>query len=321
MQVLYDTTSVRPLDRYDYYQGASTTELAPVAVDGRAPGRLHAAMSVATVGDIELEHVTWSADSTLMTRRTEHFIRVRDPECYRIVLSAGGVMLGEQAGNRVALRTHDMTLYDLSHPCDATHGTDRVVTRSVMVSLPRALVPVPRTAIRPLVCTLVPRALPGRSLITQFLIGLVQPTGPTPDPDLADVLRESMIGLIRVWLGQSSGISPHTRHTLWMAHISNIIRQRIGDPTLNVARIAKAANISPRFLHSLFHGSDLTPMRLVKQLRLQECHRSLQDPALATKSIKDIAAAHGYRRSDQFARDFSRQFGTSATRIRTLAVR
>jgi transcriptional regulator GlxA family with amidase domain len=190
-----------------------------------------------------------------------------------------------------------------------------------MLSLPRTLVPVPRTAVRPLVGTLVPRALPGRSLIAEFLIGLVEPTGPAPDPDLADVLRESVTGLIRAWLGQPSGISPHTRHTLWMAHLRNLARQRIGDPTLNVGQLAKAANISTRFLHSLFHGSDLTPMRLVKQLRLQECHRGLRDPALATKSIKDISAIHGYLRPDQFARDFRQQFGMSATQVRDLAAR
>lgn len=68
--MLYDTRSVHPLDRYDYYQAASATELAPVAVDGRAPGRLLAVMSTARIGDLELEHVTWSADAQLVTRRT-----------------------------------------------------------------------------------------------------------------------------------------------------------------------------------------------------------------------------------------------------------
>lgn len=321
MRVLYDTTSVKPLDRYDYYRAASATELAPVGVDGRAPGRLLAAMSVASVGDIELEHVTWSADSTLVTRRTQRFIRARDPQCYRIFLCAGGMMIAEQAGNQITLRANDMALFDLSHPCDSTHGTDRGLMRAVMVSLPRALVPVPRTAVQPLVGTLISRALPGRSLIAQFLGEFVEPTGPAPDPDLADVLRESVTGLIRVWLGHSSGISPHTRQTLWMARLRTLIRRRLGDPDLNVDQLARAAHISTRRLHSLFDGHELTPMRLVKQLRLQACHRSLHDPALAGTPIKDIIATHGYLRPDQFARDFKQQFGVSATQVRALTAR
>jgi AraC-like DNA-binding protein len=82
--------------------------------------------------------------------------------------------------------------------------------------------------------------------------------------------------------------------------------------------IAEAAHISPRYLHQLFQGAELTPMQLLKQLRLQECNRKLQDPALAMTPIKDVIAAHGYVRSDQFARDFKQQFGVSARQIRRL---
>ena len=57
------------------------SELAPVSVHGRAPGRLLAAMSVARIGDVEVEDVTWSADSAVATLRTERLIRARDPEC------------------------------------------------------------------------------------------------------------------------------------------------------------------------------------------------------------------------------------------------
>jgi AraC-like DNA-binding protein len=315
MQMLYDTRSVHPLDRYDYYQAASGTEPAPVAVDGRAPGRLLAVMSTARIGDLELEHVTWSADAQLVTRRTRRLIQARDPECYRVFLSAGGVMIGEQEGRPVPLRAGDMALFDLSSPCDCTHGIEPSRMRAVMLSVPRSQVPVPRVAVRPLTSTQVPRALPGRSLIAQFLLGL-DPALPAPDPALEDVLRESVIGLIRVWLGLPSGISPRTRQTLWIAHLGNLIRRRLGDPGLNVDQLASAANLSPRSLHLLFRGSGLTPMRLVKQLRLSECHRSLLDPATAETPIKDLVAAHGYLRPDQFARDFRQQFGVSASQVR-----
>jgi hypothetical protein len=50
MYMLYDTRTVHPLDRYDYYRAGAGIELAPVAVHGRAPGRLLAVMSVAQIG-------------------------------------------------------------------------------------------------------------------------------------------------------------------------------------------------------------------------------------------------------------------------------
>ncbi len=60
-------------------------------------------------------------------------------------------------------------------------------------------------------------------------------------------------------------------------------------------------------------------MQLVKQLRLEACRRSLEDPAKAATPIKDIIAAHGYHRLDQFARDFKQLFGVPASQVRPAA--
>lgn len=66
----------------------------------------------------------------------------------------------------------------------------------------------------------------------------------------------------------------------------------------------------------MFQETGHTTMQLIKQLRLEACRRSLQDPALRTTSVKDIIAVHGYRRPDRFARDYRQMFGFSATRTR-----
>lgn len=319
MDMLYDTRTIHPLDRYDYYRAGAGIELAPVAVQGRAPGRLLAVMSVAQIGDFEIEALTWAADSEIVARRTEHLIRACDPECYRIFLSVSGEIRLEQAGNQVDFRARDIALYDLSRPCQATHSTGPGLMRVVMLTFPRALVPIASARVRPLIGTLIPRSMPGRSLIAQFLLGLTDTAELTGDPDLAPVLYECTVGLLRQRLGQPGGITPRTRQLLHMAHIRNIIRRHLDNPLLDPNGIAEAANISPRYLHQLFQGAELTPMQLLKRLRLQECHRKLHDPTLAMTPIKDLIAAHGYLRPDQFARDFKQHFGVSATQLRRLA--
>jgi transcriptional regulator GlxA family with amidase domain len=60
-------------------------------------------------------------------------------------------------------------------------------------------------------------------------------------------------------------------------------------------------------------------MQLVKATRLDHCHRDLQDPALATRSVSEIALARGYQRPDQFARDFRQRFAIPATQLRQAA--
>jgi transcriptional regulator GlxA family with amidase domain len=57
-------------------------------------------------------------------------------------------------------------------------------------------------------------------------------------------------------------------------------------------------------------------MQVVKAARLEHCHRDLRNPALAATPVAEIAAARGYRRADQFARDFRDRYGVPATRVR-----
>jgi AraC-like DNA-binding protein len=280
---------------------------------------LLAVMSVAQIDDFAIETLTWSADSEIVARRTEHLIRACDPECYRILLNVNGRVRAEHAGNQVDFRARDIALYDVSRPWEWMHSTGPESMRVVMLTFPRTLVPIPSAKVRPLIGTLIPRSMPGRSVIAQFLLGLTDTTELTDDPDLAPVLYECAVGLLRQRLGHPDGITPRTGRLLYMARIRDIIRRHLDNPMLDPNGIAEAAHISPRYLHQLFQGAELTPMQLLKRLRLQECHRSLQDPALAMTPIKDVIAAHGYLRLDQFARDFKELFGVSATQLRRLA--
>src|SRR5439155_7579525 len=101
-------------------------------------------------------------------------------------------------------------------------------------------------------------SLSGHSLIAQFLIGLTEPSG-TDDPALAEVLRECAVGLIQQRLGEPTGITPHTRRLLQQARINGIIRRHLGNPALDPHGIARAANISPRYLYTMFQDADVTP--------------------------------------------------------------
>jgi AraC-like DNA-binding protein len=275
-------------------------------------------MSVAKVGDFAVEAATWAADGEVVVRRTERLIRACDPECYRIYLGVTSGVRMEQADHQMEFRARDIALYDVSQPWTTTHTTGQAPMRVVMLTFPRALVPIDRAAVRPLVGTVTPRNLPGRSLVAQFLVGLTEPAG-TDDPGLAEVLRECAVGLIRQRLGEPPGITPRTRRLLHRARINGIIRRNLGNPALGPDGIARKASISPRYLHTIFQDADLTPMQLLKRLRLQEARRRLQDPALAGTPVKDIMAAVGYIRADQFARDFRQQFGFSASEARPLA--
>lgn len=321
MNISYDTRTIHPFDQYDYYRAGAAAELASSAVHGCAPGGLLAVMSVAQIEDFEIEVFTWSADSEIVAQRTERLIRACDPECYRIYLCVRGGLRVEQAGNQVALQARDIGLFDSSRPWVSTHPVGPGRMRAVMLTFPRALVPIDRARVRPLIGTLIPRKMQGHSVMARFLIELAENVELRADPDLAHILSECTVGLFHQGLGQPDGITSRTCQLLDRARVRAMIRQHLSNPELGPNQIAHAANISPRALYQRFQGSEFTPMQLVKQLRLQECYRILQDPASAATPIKDISAAHGYTRSDQFARDFKHLFGESATQVRKRASR
>lgn len=316
METLYDTATVHPLDRYEYYRAGSAAELLPVTVHGRSPGRLRAVMSVAEISGFEIESHTFAADREISVRRTERLIRVSDPECYRVVIALTPGIRVRHAGRIVDLRARDIALYDSSQPWETMNPTGPV--RTIMLTFPRALVPFDYAAVRPLVGSITPRNVPGHGVLAQFLIGLTE-SATLEVPSLAEVLYECAVGLIRQRLGEASGITPHTRRLLQRTHINGIVRRSLGNPALDPEEIAKAANVSTRYLYSLFQDAELTPMRIVKDLRLREARRRLEDPALTSTSISDIMSAVGYCRSDQFARDFRQMFGASPKDHRQLS--
>src|SRR2546423_2768054 len=322
MHTVYNTRLVDPWERYEYARAGTGAELAPVALRGRAPGYLFAAMSVAHIGDFAIEVVEWAADSPLVAWRTDHLIRTCDPECYRIFLSVNGGVRMEQNGNQRQFAERDIALYDVSYPWQAFHTVGRTPMRIVMLTFPRALVSISRGTVEPLIGTTVPRSLSGRSLVAQLLIDLTEPAAePVGESDLVEVLRQCTVGLIRQRLGLPTGLTPHTRRLLHRAPVDRGIRRHLGDPALDPDRIARAAHLSPRYLHDIYQHADLTLMQLVKQLRLEQCHRDLLDPSLAGTAIKNIIIKHGYRRPDQFSRDFTEHFGVSPKKARQLASR
>jgi len=317
MRVQYDTDTVRWPDRYDYYRDAAASEVAPVAIQGRPSGRIRAALSSVQAGHFLVEATSFAADSEMGCLRDDRMIRAGDPECYRMCLNITGGEVIEQAGNQACFGPRDIGLFGLSARHRSIKPAGWRAMRGVMVTFPRRLLPLEEAAVAPLLGTLLPRSLAGRSLFTQFLTCLAGSTGPDPETgSLAEALRQVTTALIGERLGTGSGFTPATRRLLYRAWVRVVVARQSGDPGLNPAKIARAVNISERYLHQIFRDSDETPMQLVKATRLEHCRRDLQDPAQAGKPVGEIAVARGYQRPDQFARDFRQRFGIPATGLR-----
>jgi len=100
------------------------------------------------------------------------------------------------------------------------------------------------------------------------------------------------------------------------ASVVDYVERNLADPGLDVGRIAAALGYSKRSLHKLFVGDTTTVSRLIWERRLEHCRLALLDPALARRSITEIAHHWGFSDSQHFSRAFKARFGASPRQFR-----
>ena len=86
------------------------------------------------------------------------------------------------------------------------------------------------------------------------------------------------------------------------------IEQRLGEP-LNIARLADALNLSPsRFSHLFREQVGVSPMRFVRDRRMERAAALLESTFL---TVKEVMARVGCNDPSHFARDFRAHHGIS----------
>jgi len=79
------------------------------------------------------------------------------------------------------------------------------------------------------------------------------------------------------------------------------IDRNLADTELGIGSIARAFDISSRTIHKLFEGEAQTAARLIWDRRLERCREEMADPAMASRSITEIAHLWGFSDSQHFS--------------------
>ncbi|HWU02926.1 MAG TPA: helix-turn-helix domain-containing protein [Novosphingobium sp.] len=102
--------------------------------------------------------------------------------------------------------------------------------------------------------------------------------------------------------------------------VLEFIDRNLTEPDLGIASIAAAFNFSKRTIHKLFESEEQTVARLIWDHRLDRCCADMVDPALASRSLTDIAHYWGFSDSQHFSRAFRQRFGMTARDYRAIAI-
>ena len=100
-----------------------------------------------------------------------------------------------------------------------------------------------------------------------------------------------------------------------------LIDAHLRDPALDVGFLAAQLNCSKRLLHAAHAGSAETLAVMIQRSRLEACMRDLRGPALADRTVTEIALSWGFNNASHFSRVFRAHVGMTpgAWRVASLS--
>lgn len=231
-----------------------------------------------------------------------------DPGYLKLVVQHRGSSVFEQDGRVAKVAPGEWSLYDTT---DSYAVSNPEPVEQHVLLLPRdALLRGQRTIQSLLVRPLRASAGLGR-IACEAVRTAVEEAERTPSalrPELGDTLTH----LIRLaLLEQLADVTPQTGRQIMRLRVHAHIERRLDDPDLSLDSIARELNCSKRLLHRAFHDDGCTPLEYIRLRRLERIRDDLENPALASRSITEIAFRWGFSSAAHFSRSFRSRFGAS----------
>lgn len=307
------TDAVASAERWDLWQDIATRTHVPTLLRSERSDDFGAVMRVLPLGDLQIAELDLPHLDTVRTPRT---IRRFDPEMLQINCQLSGDGGLAQNGAEAAFGPGQLVMADTSLPYDVRINRTSQRSTTVVVSLPRARLPLPPRTVRRLLAVpvAVDRGMGGA--LHRWLADVARRADEFTDADvpaLASVTTDLLATVLGGCAGSEDALPPESRRRALRTRIRDFIDQNLGDPSLSPASVAAAHGISVRHLHQLFAAEGDAPAAWIRHRRLERCRRDLADPRLRGRSVHSIAARWGFTDAATFSRVFRRVYGMTPT--------
>ncbi|MBD3005162.1 MULTISPECIES: helix-turn-helix domain-containing protein [unclassified Streptomyces] len=323
LERVFDCQDLPVADRVEAWRDITASALIPNEFIIDRAVEFRASLEAADLGGAQVTALTYAS---MESRRTPRLIRQSDPEMYAVGLIHRGHQVIHQERCEASLGAGDLVVYSTSHPYAAVVDARQGTAASVVVQIPRAMVPLSSHHVDRVMAA----RLSGREGVGGLLAGFLthlatdpSPCGPADGQRLGNVL----VDLITAWLAHHADATDQTptetRQHMQFLEIQDFIHRHLGDVELSPATIAAAHHISLRSLHRLFHhhAHGATVASYIRRQRLTRARRDLADPSLVTRPVHAIAARWGFVRPADFTRAFRTTYGTTPTDYRHASLR
>ncbi|BAU96797.1 AraC family transcriptional regulator [Corynebacterium suranareeae] len=265
------------------------------AADKSAQGDL----SQALIGEVATFHIAGNPQSLLRT--TSAIAHAESAPVKVCALQSGTMVLSRNGEADIQLRPGEIAIYDTAVPYQLHfEGQWNCAVMTVareQLSLPNRTL---NNAFRQHFPT------PGAGAVLTQLIETSIHDG-IQGQESSQFLGHAAIDLLAGLVYEKA--TPYAPDEALRVAIYSYIRDNLGSAQLSVATVARAHRLSVRTLHRLFEGEEYGVAELIRNLRLEEVHRDLQDPRLKNLTVLAIGMRHGISSQAHLTRLFRAKYG------------
>lgn len=292
--------------RRDWLREVIGREYANVEITPPADGRLFNEMTIYPWKELRLSSIRSNA---ITIERLPHEPDQNSHDAYLAVILLSGEYRLEQNGREVFLSPGDMTIYDATRP-------HRIVCprsfAKLIVSVPRKMLRERAAGVENCIALRIPGNQGMGSVTADFIRSSAAHAVELPSREFS-TLSEHCIDLLTLALGSvcSAAVDASRPRIILLNRLKAFIEQKLGDPDLNTAMVARGVRMSPRYINDIFGDEETSLMRYIWKHRLEKCRRDLLSRTHAGDRISDIAFRWGFNDLSHFSRTFKQSFALS----------
>ena len=310
----FSTAGLPAHRKIPFWNDISSETFAPLEVVPADRHHFDARLCRETIGPVALADVCSAAG---VVRHTEAHIARADDRGYTLITpinDAFQVALGSRPG--FALRPAEFCLLDQCRPYSLTLPQ---FTRTFCLALDgpalRAFIPNVQRII----------GLPMRPVTStsRMLVSLLQQLSRELENDrtrtITPAFSQCLTGFVATAYSEVEEPAESSALEARKLRIKHYIEERLHDPSLRPAAIARRFGISARYLRLLFEPDKEPLSAYLLRRRLERCARLLRDPAWQGRTLTDIALRNGFNNLTYFGCAFRKRFGMTPRDFRRAA--
>jgi AraC-like DNA-binding protein len=308
MARLHTTDEVDARERLAYWNDAVSD--AYVQLDCTAPGGdVVGDIRVDALATLELSRVTATAQRVC---RTPSLIARAAEDFFLVSIQTAGVGRITQDDRTAELHPGDFALYDSTRPYELAFDGD---FQQYVLMLPG---PTLRSQLRD-AGDVTARGVRGSRGAGHLMIEMIRTLAAdirVLEPAAAAAVARSVEHIVVAGLSSLAGRAAEPSLDARREQVRAVARARLRDPGLTVAAIAAELHTSVSTLHRAFAGEPTSIAEWIWAQRLDAVRADLCDPAVAHRTIGDLAFSWGFVDASHFSRAFKTRFGRTAREVR-----